>query len=103
MGIRKHVTRRVIDQFRHPSGVYGRVAGRIMATRDTNVGRNRWIAQILEPPPDARILEIGHGPGVAIEALLPTLDGGHVTGLEISPLMSRTAARRNRRAPEIHR
>ncbi len=98
MSIKTHVFDRVVEQFHHPRGLYGRVAGRIMATRESNVSRNRWIAGILRPAPGARILEIGHGPGVAIEALVPHLDGGHLTGLEISELMSRSAARRNKRA-----
>ncbi len=98
MSIKSHVRTRVIDQFHHPRGLYGRIAGRIMATRETNVARNQWIAEILDPPAGARILEIGHGPGIAIEALVPHLDGGHITGLEISELMSSTAARRNKDA-----
>jgi len=98
MNIKAQLTSRVVLQFRHPRGPYGRIAGRIMSTRDTNVARNRWIAEILQPPAGAQILEIGHGPGLAIQALLPRLDGGHVTGLEISELMSRSAARRNKAA-----
>lgn len=98
MSIKSHATTRVIDQFHHPRGFYGRIAGRIMTTRDTNVARNQWVAEILHPDPGDRILEIGHGPGLAIAALVPCLRGGHLTGLEISELMSRSAARRNRRA-----
>ncbi len=100
MSIKSYVMARVIDQFHHPRGMYGRVAGRIMATRDTNVARNHWIAEIIGPPAGVSILEIGHGPGLAIEALLPSLDGGHITGLEISDLMSRSAAKRNKDAVE---
>lgn len=98
MSIKSHVMTRVIDQFHHPRGLYGRIAGRIMATRETNVARNHWIPEILHPPAGARILEIGHGPGLAIEALVPHLNRGTITGLEISELMSKTAARRNKAA-----
>lgn len=87
---------RVIANFQHPKGVYGWIAGRIMATRDTNVQRNVWMAGVLDPAPDAKILEIGHGPGIAIEHLWPKLTTGRITGVEVSDLMSRTAARRNR-------
>lgn len=92
------IKERLIAHFSHPRGVLGWVAGRIMATRDTNVARNAWIADILDPAPDARILEIGHGPGLAIEAIVPQLDGGSVVGVDISSLMESTAARRNRAA-----
>ena len=98
MSIESQLKSRVIDQFGHPRGLYGRIAGRIMSTRDTNVARNQWIAEVLQPPAGSQILEIGHGPGLAIEALLPRLVGGHITGLEISELMSRSAARRNEAA-----
>ena len=96
MFITSHLRQQVTNQFHHPRGVYGRVAGRIMARRQSNVARNQWIAEILDPPPGARILEIGHGPGLAIESLASRLDDGHIIGLEISSLMSRAASRRNR-------
>ena len=92
------ITERVIANFSHPRGVFGWVAGRIMSTRESNVARNRWIADILALEPDAKVCEIGHGPGLAIEALWPALTTGHVVGVEISELMSRTAARRNKAA-----
>lgn len=89
------IKQRIIANFRHPKGIFGRIAGRIMATRATNVSRNLWVADVLDPPPDARICEIGHGPGLAIERLWPALTTGEIVGIEISELMSRTAARRN--------
>ena len=98
MSIKQRIRNNVIAQFSNPRGTYGRIAGRIMSTRQTNVTRNAWIAEILNPPPGAHILEIGHGPGLAIEHLVPTIGDGHITGLELSPLMSQTAARRNRDA-----
>lgn len=90
------IKERVIANFRHPKGIYGAIAGRIMATRDSNVARNRWIADLLDPSPDALICEIGHGPGLAIEHLWPRLTTGRIVGVEISELMSRTAERRNK-------
>ena len=85
----------VIPHFARPRGPLGWFAGRIMATRESNVERNHWVAEILAPGPEAEILEIGHGPGLAIERLWPRLDQGRIVGVDISPLMSRTAARRN--------
>ncbi len=89
------ITSRLVAQFSNPHGPLGRIAGHIMATRSTNVERNAWIARLLDPAPDADILEIGHGPGLAIEAIWPTLTTGHIVGVERSDLMSRTAAARN--------
>ena len=90
------IKERVIANFHHPKGMYGWIAGRIMSTRDTNVARNRWVAEILDPAPGASICEIGHGPGLAIEHLWPRLTTGRIVGVEISELMSRSAARRNK-------
>lgn len=52
----------LVKQFSNPHGPLGHIAGRIMATRSTNVERNRWVVQLLDPAPDDQILEIGHGP-----------------------------------------
>lgn len=90
------IKERVIANFSRPTGVFGWIAGRIMASRDSNVARNLWVAEILDPAPDASICEIGHGPGIAIEQLWPKLTNGRIVGVEISELMSRTAARRNK-------
>jgi len=85
----------LVKQFSNPHGPLGRVAGHIMATRSSNVERNAWISQLLAIAPDADILEIGHGPGLAIEAVWPQLTTGHIYGLELSQLMSATAQDRN--------
>ena len=86
----------LIRQFGNPHGPLGIVAGRIMATRASNVERNIWIAGVLDPDPDARILEIGHGPGIAISEIWPQLTTGHIIGLDVSELMSKSAQKRNR-------
>jgi len=97
------IKKQIIANFHHPKGLFGWIAGRIMATRESNVTRNLWVADLLSPAPTARICEIGHGPGLAIEALASTLTSGHIVGVEISKLMSQTAARRNRAAVEAGR
>ncbi|MBG7603346.1 MAG: methyltransferase domain-containing protein [Actinobacteria bacterium] len=85
----------LIRQFGNPHGTLGLVAGRIMATRASNVERNLWIAEVLAPEPDAKILEIGHGPGIAIAQIWPQLTTGHIVGIDVSELMSKSAGKRN--------
>jgi SAM-dependent methyltransferase len=85
----------LIRQFGNPHGTLGLVAGRIMATRASNVERNLWIAEVLAPEPDAKILEIGHGPGIAIAQIWPKLTTGHIVGIDVSELMSKSAGKRN--------
>ncbi|HEY8547918.1 MAG TPA: methyltransferase domain-containing protein, partial [Acidimicrobiales bacterium] len=85
----------VVGQFHRPSGPLGRVVGRIMATRSSNVERNRWAVDQLGVQPTDRVLEIGFGPGVAVEALAARATGGVVFGIDHSALMVRAATRRN--------
>jgi trans-aconitate methyltransferase len=88
----------LVRQFHHPTGPVGRVVGRIMATRSSNVQRNRWAVDQLAVRPTDRVLEIGFGPGVALEALLARVTDGVVHGIDHSELMVRMAGRRNARA-----
>jgi trans-aconitate methyltransferase len=89
---------RIVGQFHRPSGPFGHVVGWIMATRHSNVERNRWAVEQLDVGPPDRVLEIGFGPGVAIEALAARATEGRVFGIDHSELMVRTASKRNARA-----
>ena len=89
--LRRHLVR----QFHHPSGPLGRLVGRVMATRGANVQRNRWAVDQLAVRPTDRVLEVGFGPGVAIEALVARVTDGVVHGIDHSEVMVRMAARRN--------
>jgi SAM-dependent methyltransferase len=85
-------------QFGHPRGFWGRVAGRIMATRPSNLERNRWTVELLDVRPADWVLEIGFGPGVALGWLAERAAQGLVVGVDHSELMLRMAARRNAQA-----
>jgi trans-aconitate methyltransferase len=88
----------LIRQFHQPTGPVGHVVGRVMATRSSNVERNRWAVDQLDVGPADRVLEIGFGPGVAIEALAGRVTEGVVFGIDHSEVMVRAAERRNARA-----
>lgn len=55
----------IVRQFKHPNGVLGRLAAWIMAHR--NVRRNVWVVSLLGIEPHHHVLEVGCGPGVALE------------------------------------
>ena len=57
----------IVGQFKQPHGSLGQVAGFIMAKRPSNIERNQWTLDLLDLRPDDRVLEIGFGPGIAIE------------------------------------
>ena len=90
--------RRVVGQFHRPHGAGGLVAGWVMAHRSSNLERNRWVVSLLDLQPDERVLEIGFGPGVAVEAMSRLVTRGTVYGVDHSPVMLRRASGRNRSA-----
>ena len=94
MGIRD----RVIGQFKKPSGPFGHIVGWIMAARSSNRERSRWTVDLLHIDPDDRVLELGCGPGVALEHVAPRLLSGTVIGIDHSPVMVKQATRRNQEA-----
>jgi SAM-dependent methyltransferase len=82
-------------QFGRPSGVWGEIVGRIMARTPSNLDRIRWTLSLLDVKPTDRVLEIGFGPGIAIDLLSRDLAGGLVVGIDHSEVMVRQASRRN--------
>ena len=90
---------RVVAQFGHPRGALGWLAGRIMLSRGSNRNRTRWAVSMLDPLPTESILEIGFGPGYALELLAARAFRGLVAGVDHSELMVNVARRRTRRAP----
>jgi ubiquinone/menaquinone biosynthesis C-methylase UbiE len=79
--------------FGRPSGVLGRIGGLIMAR--SNRACALWVAELLEPQPRDRVLEIGFGPGVAIELVAKRASEGYVAGLDASAEMLEQAKARN--------
>jgi len=79
------------NQFAHPHGLGGRVAGWIMTIQ--NVQRNRWVLECVEPQPDEHLLEIGCGPGVAVAEAVAL--GCRVTAIDPSEVIRAMARRRN--------
>ncbi|MDQ0337237.1 ubiquinone/menaquinone biosynthesis C-methylase UbiE [Caldalkalibacillus uzonensis] len=85
--------KRFFDQFKLPEGFWGHVAGKIMAVSNREL--NAWTVSILSIQPDDRVLEVGFGPGVAIELVSKQLDTGMVVGIDASPIMMQQASKRN--------
>jgi SAM-dependent methyltransferase len=91
--------RRVLRaQFGRPTGLLGSAAGFIMARTPSNLERIRWTLSLLDVKPGDRVLEVGFGPGVAIELLSAIATAGFVAGIDHSQEMVRHATRRNARA-----
>jgi ubiquinone/menaquinone biosynthesis C-methylase UbiE len=91
----------IAGKFRNPTGLTGRIVGRLMAR-----GNRRavdWTVSLLGMEPDDRILEVGFGPGVAIELAARAASAGNVAGIDSSATMVDVARRRNAAAIEAGR
>jgi ubiquinone/menaquinone biosynthesis C-methylase UbiE len=87
------MAQRFQDQFGNPRGMGGRLAGWLMAL--TNRDLNAWAIDQLAVRPGDHVLEIGFGPGLAVQALARRARNGYIDGVDVSPLMVEQATRRN--------
>jgi ubiquinone/menaquinone biosynthesis C-methylase UbiE len=83
----------IVSQFGNPRGLIGRLVGMLMAYE--NRERNAWAVSLLNVQEADRVLEIGFGPGWAIERLAAVATGGFVAGLDHSETMVQLATKRN--------
>jgi ubiquinone/menaquinone biosynthesis C-methylase UbiE len=88
-------------QYRRPFGEVGRRVGEDMARN--HLPENLWTIAQLNPQLDDHIVEIGFGPGVAIEELLKRIRRGYVAGVDFSEMMVAEARRRNAEAIQAGR
>ena len=87
------IARYIARQFSRPTGMLGRLIGRGMAR--SNEREARWTVELLGLQPDSRVLEIGFGPGVAIQHAAERATRGHVSGIDYSQTMVAIALKRN--------
>ena len=78
-----------------PSGILGRLLGRIMAVE--TAAANDKALELLAIGPNDRVLEIGFGHGRTITRAAALASTGFVAGVEVSETMVRMATRQNRR------
>ena len=85
---------RVLMQFfGRPEGIFGRLGGTIMARMNQPCAA--WVIGFLDIRGKDRVLEIGFGPGVAIQLLAEAASSGHVDGIDPSQEMVKQASARN--------
>lgn len=85
--------KRIHSQFAHPEGWVGRLVGVILAWK--NRERNAWALSMLDIQPEDRVLEIGFGPGQAIQEATKLTPNGFVAGIDLSEVMVTQASQRN--------
>ncbi len=79
-------------QFRRPSGLLGKLAGLLFRI---NREGNEWTIGLLEILPTDHVLEIGFGPGLAIQRAAALAMRGRVAGVDFSETMLTQARKRN--------
>lgn len=88
-----------MQQAERPQGAMGVVMGWLLESGDAR--QNRATVEALDPPPGGAVLEIGFGPGHALEMLARKAPLGLIAGADQSELMVESARRRleRRRGP----
>ncbi len=71
----------------------GSVIGRLMARMTQE--RVNWVVSMLNVKPGESILEIGFGPGVAIQQIAERTNAGLIAGVDASDIMVKQASKRN--------
>jgi SAM-dependent methyltransferase len=79
--------------FGRPQGLAGGIAGLVLARSNRKFAEE--IVAFLEVQPSEQVLEIGFGPGVAIELLTRAAPGVRVAGIDVSKEMVEQASARN--------
>jgi ubiquinone/menaquinone biosynthesis C-methylase UbiE len=86
----------LLRMFGRPQGVLGRLGGVIMAR--VNRAAAADIIDLLDIEPGDKLLEVGFGPGVAIQLLAERVRAGYIGGIDPSPEMVEQATARNAQA-----
>jgi ubiquinone/menaquinone biosynthesis C-methylase UbiE len=90
------VWREIGQQFRHPTGRFGRVMGTVMTV--INRRPNKLAIDALEIAPADIVLELGCGPGAAVKTMAALAPRGTVHGIDQSLVMLAQAEERNKAA-----
>lgn len=86
------------DMFVIPAGNAGERGADLMVRAGGKMARR--VVEVLAPRRHDRVIEIGFGPGLALELLSRAVPDGQVTGVDPSELMHRRATERNAAAIE---
>jgi len=84
--------RKLAEQMRKPSGVLAPLAGLMFRL---NLEGIDWTIDLLDIQPSDCVLEVGFGPGDAIQKVTTIVSQGSVTGVDFSQAMLRKARKRN--------
>lgn len=90
------ISRLLFNTFGRPRGFLGRLGGRLMARSNQEMAE--WVIGQLAVKPDDAVIDIGFGPGTAIELLSHKAAKGNIVGVDYSEEMVKMASERNQTA-----
>ncbi|MCP2034828.1 ubiquinone/menaquinone biosynthesis C-methylase UbiE [Planomicrobium sp. HSC-17F08] len=96
MGIRSKVKDFIDSQYRLPKGLIGAYIGEKMVAQ--HKPETLWTIDLLDIQPGEKVLELGCGSGYAMKLVLETNKEIEVVGVDLSPVMIRSAAIRDKKA-----
>ena len=96
MRIPKWFKNYIDNQYRSPRGIIGAYIGEKMVRQ--HQPETLWTVDLLQIQTEDKVLELGCGAGSAIKLLLQNTAAGHVSGIDLSNTVIRSAKFRNRRA-----
>jgi ubiquinone/menaquinone biosynthesis C-methylase UbiE len=91
------MVRKLAEQLRRPRGLLGQLTGLLLSR--LNQRANEWTLGLLDIHPTDKVLEVGFGPGLAIQKAATIAVQGWVAGVDFSETMVQLARKRN--APAI--
>jgi len=86
----------LMRMFGRPRGCLGRLGGLMMAR--INEPCAAWVIGLLDIQPQDKVLEIGFGPGVALQLMVRLTPAEFVAGIDSSEVMVKQATVRNAKA-----
>lgn len=84
--------KKIQDHFKKPEGIIGKIVGKTMAVENRTL--NAWTIKLLKIRRRNKVLEVGYGPGYAIDMILRRYSNVHIDGIDISETMKEEASHR---------
>lgn len=84
--------KKIQAHFKKPKGIIGRLAGKKMAMENKTL--NKWTLKQLKIRSEKKMLEVGFGPGYAMDSILKRYPSVHLDGVDVSRAMKEEATHR---------
>lgn len=84
--------KKIQDHFKKPEGIIGKIVGKTMAWENKTL--NEWTLKQFDIHASKEILEVGYGPGYALDMITDSEENVHIDGMDVAKTMQDEASRR---------